>query len=68
MSTMPKNDTSPVEDRGFALYWVTHSNRPGLSSVLLRALASMQPALDGYLSSILYRVSDVRFELRASDV
>jgi hypothetical protein len=68
MSTMPKNETIPVDDEEFALNEVTHSNRPRSPSVPPLGPASIKPALDAYLNSILYRVSDDRSELRAAYV
>ena len=66
MSTMPKNDTIPVEDEEFAVYGITQSNRPGSPPVPLLASTSMQPTLDTYLRSIFCPVSDDRSELRAA--
>jgi hypothetical protein len=68
MSTMPKNDTIPVEDEEFALYGVMHSNRPGSLFVPLLAPASMQLARDTYLRSILCPVPDDHSELSAAYV
>jgi hypothetical protein len=66
MSSMPKNDTIPVEDKEFGLYGVMHSNRHGSPSVPLVAPASMQPALDTFLRSILCPVPYDRSELGAA--